>query len=84
MRWVKAFVVATFIGAGASAAFAHDLGPRVGAALPAIEAQDQAGAQRDLTSLTGENGTVLLVTRSADWRSFCQRQLIGLEGARGD
>jgi peroxiredoxin len=82
MRCVKAFVVATFMGVGASAAFAHEFGPRVGATMPAISAQDQAGAQRNLTSLAGENGTVLLVTRSADWCPFCQRQLMGLEGAR--
>lgn len=82
MRWVRAFVVAAAMAVSVGAAQAHDLGPGVGAPMPAISAPDQSGAQRTLASLAGANGTVLLVTRSADWCPFCQRQLIGLEGVR--
>jgi peroxiredoxin len=69
---------------GASAVHAHDFGPPVGARLPNIEAQDQNDAQQSVGALVGENGLVLLVTRAADWCPFCQRQMIGLEGIRGE
>jgi peroxiredoxin len=75
-------VVASLSFAAPAAAQTHNVGPAVGATLPAIEAQDQDGARRNLASLAGQNGTVLLVTRSADWCPFCQAQLIGLEGIR--
>ena len=43
------------------------LGPRVGDALPAFVASDQDGRSRDLGSLAGPNGLVLVFFRSADW-----------------
>ncbi len=83
MRLVKSALVAMFaLIAATNAAAQHNQGPPVGATLPAISAQDQSGAQRDLTSLMGQNGLVLLVTRAADWCPYCQRQMIGLEGVR--
>lgn len=69
------------IAAGAQAQ-THSLGPAVGATVPAISAPDEAGAARTLASLSGEQGTVLLVTRAADWCPFCQAQMIQLEGIR--
>ena len=42
-------------------------GPEVGATLPAFEAQDQTGAARNLASLTGPKGLMLVFFRSADW-----------------
>ncbi|MBI1187784.1 MAG: redoxin domain-containing protein [Alphaproteobacteria bacterium] len=63
---------------------AHDMGPAVGATVPAVAAQDQAGAQRTFAQLTGRNGLVLVFTRSADWCPYCQAQLIGLESVRGE
>ncbi len=83
MRLLTGLIMAAAMSFAASAsAQTHDFGPAVGATLPAIAAQDQDGARRDLASLSGPNGLVLLVTRSADWCPFCQQQMIGLEGAR--
>ena len=42
-------------------------GPPVGATAPAIEAADQDGTLRDLASLCGERGVLLVLSRSADW-----------------
>lgn len=65
-------------------AIAHDFGPEVGASAPAFTASDQRGVERPLASLTGERGLVLLITRAADWCPYCQAQIIGLEGVRGE
>ena len=43
------------------------LGPQVGQRLPAFSLEDQHGASRDLGSLTGPKGLVLVFFRSADW-----------------
>lgn len=82
MRFLASLAVATLTLIGAAAAQTHNFGPAVGATLPAISAPDQSGMSRALASLAGENGTVLLVTRAADWCPFCQQQMIGLEGVR--
>ncbi|MBI3450677.1 MAG: FG-GAP repeat protein [Acidobacteria bacterium] len=42
-------------------------GVAMGAPFPAFQLQDQSGRVRDLESLTGEKGLVLLLVRSADW-----------------
>ena len=42
-------------------------GPPVGTTAPAIDAADQDGVMRDLTSLSGERGVLLVLSRSADW-----------------
>jgi peroxiredoxin len=78
-----AFIIAAIALLSAGAASAHDFGPPVGATLPAIAAQDQTGTERELLSLSGPNGLVLVVARAADWCPYCQQQLIGLEGIRG-
>jgi peroxiredoxin len=84
MRFLTSLAVAAVAMIGAASAQSHNLGPAVGATLPAISAQDETGATRTLASLAGENGTVLLVTRAADWCPFCQQQMIGLEGIRAE
>jgi len=43
------------------------LGPKVGQVLPPFALEDQHGASRDLVSLTGPKGLVLVFFRSADW-----------------
>jgi cytochrome oxidase Cu insertion factor (SCO1/SenC/PrrC family) len=43
------------------------LGPQVGQPLPAFSLVDQHGLSRDLASLTGPKGLVLVFFRSADW-----------------
>lgn len=78
---IRTFVVASLAMIGVASAQTHP-GPAVGATLPAISAVDETGAARILGSLAGPNGTVLLVTRAADWCPYCQQQMIDLEGAR--
>jgi peroxiredoxin len=82
MRVLAGLALAAALIATPATAQTHNFGPAVGATLPAVSAQDQAGAERTVASLSGQNGLVLLVTRSADWCPFCQAQLIGLEGIR--
>ena len=43
------------------------LGPQVGDAVPDFSLTDQAGGDRDLASLMGPNGLMLVFSRSADW-----------------
>lgn len=43
------------------------LGPEVGQALPAFSLPDQDGRMRDVASLRGPQGLVLVFYRSADW-----------------
>lgn len=43
------------------------LGPALGQAIPRFEARDQHGRLRDLESLRGPKGLVLVFFRSADW-----------------
>ena len=81
---IYSFIVATLAMIGAASAQTHAFGPAVGATLPAISAPDQSGATQSLASLAGERGTVLLVTRAADWCPFCQQQMIDLEAARAE
>ncbi len=46
---------------------ARDYGPPVGAKLAGFELQDQNGKRRDLASLLGPKGAVIVFYRSADW-----------------
>ena len=59
------------MAAGARAALAEDYaaqwGPAIGSRLPVLEAYDQAGNLRTLENLAGEQGLLLLLSRSADW-----------------
>lgn len=85
MRVFAALIAAAALSlAGPALAQTHDFGPAVGDVLPAIEAPDQSGAVRSVALLGGEQGLVLAVTRAADWCPYCQAQLIGLEGIRGE
>lgn len=44
-----------------------DVGPRVGEIFPQFRLKDQSGVARDLRSLLGANGAVIVFYRSADW-----------------
>ncbi|MDE0368027.1 MAG: hypothetical protein OXP09_20965 [Gammaproteobacteria bacterium] len=61
------WIFAALPGAALAGDYAQSWGPPVGAAAPAILAEDQDGVTRDLTSLAGENGLLLVLSRSADW-----------------
>ncbi len=43
------------------------LGPQVGEHVPDFRLPDQHGATRDLKSILGPNGAMLVFFRSADW-----------------
>ena len=43
--------------------------------IPEIKALDQNGETRNLASLTGERGLLLMFSRSFDWCPFCIRQM---------
>ncbi len=42
-------------------------GPAVGTVLPPIAAPDQAGVEHRLADLSGDQGLLLFLSRSADW-----------------
>ena len=47
----------------------------VGSSLPPIDAPDQNGKSHSIDELLGENGMVLLISRSYEWCPYCIRQL---------
>jgi hypothetical protein len=47
--------------------YSSNWGPAAGSQLPVLEARDQTGQLRTLDDLSGENGLLLLLNRSADW-----------------
>ena len=56
------------LATGASAdEYADAWGPAVGSPLPVLEAPDQTGTVRTLEDLSGSEGLLLLLSRSADW-----------------
>ena len=62
-----AWILVLLPGVALADDYAQSWGPPVGATAPAIEAADQDGVARDLGSLAGENGLLLVLSRSADW-----------------
>ena len=62
---------------------AWDVGPPVGAKVPALHATDLKGAPVSLRALSGKNGLVLVFFRSAKWCPYCQKQLMDLKDAPG-
>ncbi len=42
-------------------------GPAIGTTIPELDIRDSQGVSRDLASLTGERGLLLVVSRSAVW-----------------
>ncbi len=87
-RMLKGWAVRIAAGLGlalsvvAGAQAQGEPGPAVGATIPAtVSLPDQTGAARDLVGLAGENGSVIVFLRAADWCPFCQRQLIELSGS---
>ena len=54
-------------GAGWSSEYSDGWGPEIGTAVPVLEAPDQTGTIRTLTDLSGEQGLLLFLNRSADW-----------------
>jgi hypothetical protein len=44
-----------------------EVGPPVGAALPAFEAPDQFGRRQTFDTIRGPGGALIVFIRSADW-----------------
>ncbi len=61
------WILAALPGAAIAGDYVESWGPPVGTAAPALLAQDQDGVTRNLDSLAGENGLLLVLSRSADW-----------------
>jgi peroxiredoxin len=76
-----ALVLTMLIPLAAKAAW--DVGPAVGARVPALHVADVRGAPVALRDLSGKNGVVLVFFRSAKWCPYCQKQLIELKDAPG-
>ena len=55
------------ISLGAWSDYVDDWGPALGAPLAKLEANDHSGVSRNLDNLAGEQGLLLLLSRSADW-----------------
>ena len=47
--------------------YAAGWGPAVGTKVPVLAASDQSGAAQTLRTLTGKQGLLLFMNRSADW-----------------
>ncbi len=62
-----------------------EAGPAIGTAAPIDMALVNAGGEsRKIADIAGENGTVLVFFRSADWCGFCKAQLKELQGIADD
>jgi len=80
LPFLPAFAVVAAVVAGSSALAA----PKVGDSLPAAFAPvDASGKARSLASLSGRNGMVLVLSRSAAWCAYCQAQMKELSAATG-
>ena len=60
---------------------AWEVGPPVGATVPALHATDLKGAPVSVGELSGKNGLVLIFFRSAKWCPYCQKQLMDMKAA---
>lgn len=76
MRMIAlAFLIAATLFRNA-AAESIDIGPAVGSAIPApFVVLDSTGSKRELSSLVGSSGAVLVFVRSAAWCPYCIQQL---------
>jgi len=55
------------------------LGPQVGEKVPDFDLKDQNGAARNLESIMGPKGAMIVFVRSADWCPYCKTQLVELQ-----
>jgi len=47
--------------------YVDEWGPAIGSSVPPLEVSDQDGRMRTLDDLSGEQGLLLFLNRSADW-----------------
>ena len=55
------------------------LGPEIGTALPALQANHKGRRVTGIEEFARGNGTVLVVLRSLDWCAYCKNQIIKLQ-----
>ncbi|NQY39025.1 MAG: peroxiredoxin family protein [Henriciella sp.] len=55
-----------------------------GTVAPTVAAVTAAGEAVDLAGITGENGAVLVFSRSLDWCPYCKAQALELETVKAD
>src|ERR1700722_19461453 len=55
------------------------LGPQPGEKVPDFNLRDQYGVTRNLNSIMGPKGAMLVFIRSADWCPYCKTQLVELQ-----
>ena len=65
-RLVGIFCLA-WAGLASADDYTRQWGPTIGSAMPLLHAADQAGVNRTLTDLSGDQGLLLFMNRSADW-----------------
>jgi peroxiredoxin len=58
-------------------------GPEIGAKVPDFTLPDQTGRLLSLQDLMGQNGLMLIFSRSADWCPYCRNQLADLQNSLG-
>jgi len=75
-------IVATAIALIAFSSMAEqpplDTGPELGSKILPLVVLDQFGDRQQLANIMGEKGSIIVLFRSADWCSFCQRHLLEL------
>ena len=82
MKLAAAFAMTlSLLAPWAANAAAWDVGPAVGATVPALHATDLKGAPVNVKDLSGKNGLVLVFFRSAKWCPYCQKQLMDMKDA---
>jgi len=56
-----------------------DPGPLLGSHFPGVNASYRGRELKLINEFYGENGTVFIATRSADWCPYCMRQMVQLQ-----
>ena len=88
----RSFITASALMLTGAAAFADDHGDgtsnmvcvEAGTQAPAIAAVTASGEAVDLAGITGENGAVLIFSRSLDWCPYCKAQALELESVKDE
>ncbi|MEO1662349.1 MAG: redoxin domain-containing protein [Pseudomonadota bacterium] len=89
---LRSCIAASALMLTGAAAFADDHGDgttamvcvEAGTEAPIVAAKTSAGVDVDLSGITGENGAVLVFSRSLDWCPFCKKQALELESVKAD
>lgn len=76
-RLVLASLLALLVGPALAEPI--DVGPALGARIPALAVRDSHGVPHTLASMAGKRGATVVFFRSARWCPFCQKQLVGLK-----